>query len=137
MRSIPKCRAGLTFKVQRPAVDTTTPSIVAVATKLGTGLAVAQSILGTNAPARLIAGLIEVALTPGITRIELAQRMGMPINTAMRDLKTLSTERRNGSPGLGLVAERWDTIAARHLTYTLTARGVEAVNGIADSLSRA
>jgi hypothetical protein len=137
MRNIPQRRAGLTFKVQRPAIFPSPPAIVTVAAELGGGLTVAQSILGPNAPARLIAGLIEVALKPGITRVELAQRLGMPINTAMRDLKTLSTERRDGSPGLQLVAERWDTITARHLTYTLTARGVEAVNRIADSLAGA
>jgi hypothetical protein len=102
--------------------------------QLSAGISEAQSTMGPHIPARLIASLIEVALKPGLTRVELAHSLGVPLNTAMRDLKTLSTERRNGSPGLGLVSERWDTIDARQLRYTLTLTGEEAVGRIVASL---
>jgi hypothetical protein len=124
----------MTFRPQRPATPPAPSTVAHGLARFGAGLTEAQSILGLNAPARLIGSLIEVAMKPGITRLELAQIMGMPLNTAMRDLKTLSTEKRNGSPGLGLVSERWDFIDRRQLRYTLTPYGEEAVSRIADAM---
>lgn len=102
--------------------------------RLSSALKVAQAVLGSGAPGRLICSLIEVASHPGITRAELADALGIPLNTAGRDLKTLSTEKRNGSPGLGLVSERWDCIDRRQLRYALTPYGEEAMSRIANAM---
>ena len=106
-----------------PAIEPLPHEALCSLAMLDAGLTSAQSILGRYAPARLIQTLIDVGEHPDTTRAELAGRVKMPLTTASQDLRTLSTERRSGSPGLGLVEARWDAEDVRLLRYRTTPRG--------------
>ena len=108
---------------RRPVIRPLDPQVLEVLVQFDTFLAVAESILGKNISLRLIQTFIDVGGHPDTTRGEMAERVDMPETTASQDLRTLSVERRDGTPGLGLIEARWDAEDMRFLRYRATPKG--------------
>jgi DNA-binding MarR family transcriptional regulator len=111
----------------RPVIRPLDPKVQEVLARFATFLTAAENILGKNIPLRLIQAFIDVGEHPDTTRGEMAERVDMPETTASQDLRTLSVERRDGSPGLGLIEARWDAEDVRILRYRATPRGQVAL----------
>jgi hypothetical protein len=120
-------RTGLPASFLLPAIEPLKPGTRRALESFEAYLVLSQQIVGKRAPGRLIQTLMDVGWNPDTTRTELAGRVGMPLTTASQDLRTLSTERRDGSPGLGLVEARWDAMDVRLLRYRCTPRGEMAL----------
>jgi DNA-binding MarR family transcriptional regulator len=110
-----------------PTIKPLEPETLRCLARLDAGLTSARSIVGRYASVRLIQTLIDVGEHPDTTRTELAGRVRMPLTTASQDLRTLSTERRDGTAGLGLIEARWDAMDVRLLRYRCTPSGQAAL----------
>ena len=128
-------RSGLKPPRRPPAIKPPGPKVLAGLAALGTFLDTAESIMGKRVPLRLILCLIDVGEHPDTTRGEMAERVDMPETTASQDLRTLSVERRDGSPGLGLIEARWDAEDMRFLRYRTTPKGHMALARLSAALS--
>jgi hypothetical protein len=120
-------RPGLPASFLLPAIEPLKPETHRAFQAFEAYLILSQEIVGKRAPGRLIQTLMDVGWNPDTTRTELAGRVKMPLTTASQDLRTLSTERRDGSPGLGLIEARWDAMDVRLLRYRCTPKGEMAL----------
>lgn len=121
--SPPRSRSRSKAFRRLPAIEPLAPKDRAALERFASVIGAAQSFLGPRAPVRLIQTLLDVGMHPDTTRCETAERVDMPDTTASQDLRTLSVELRDGSPGLGLVEARWDASDIRLLRYRTTPRG--------------
>lgn len=83
-----------------------------------------KAALGPRTPMRLVHVLQAVALAEGpVGRREIAMAVRSCPSTAHVDLDALGDHRRDGRPAPRLIEERWDTLEAGRLVYSLTPKG--------------
>ncbi|API58510.1 hypothetical protein BSL82_03645 [Tardibacter chloracetimidivorans] len=93
-----------------------------------------QAMIGTTIPMQLARTFYVVALNEGKSLHELAKMMGISDSTVSRHLLDLGERNRRMEPGYGLVERTVNPSNLKQNFYTLTPRGRQVAEVLADLL---
>src|SRR5438552_2944804 len=86
-------------------------------------------------PAQTMATLLVIALEPQITMTKLAERLGIAQSSVTRNVYKISTYKRPGLDGLGLVAVSQHATNFREKVLTLTGKGERFLASVSKALT--